>query len=325
MAQDVMDLSDEESYVAATGAAIGGVAVALIVIGSLCACVIILITVLTGGALLARKTMYKVDQNDISGEIIEMSAIPKAQEFVPDRAWVAKRMSLTDMQGFNPMARHNGPRSSIYESGSARNSMTNRSRSASETSASPRTPRGRLAKQMSMVGEMDMRSHSVGSDEEELPPPVFDERAEHVDSTRSPVRSQPRESSSQQHQNPMMTRRRAQSQSIPLPPHIVQERSGGRRSRSLNASHPVPPPPPSDDPRSATSDTGARASVTPRTRRSRATSYRYDAGLTAHHKATRSPQDETRADQDGTVYSKADFIAYYGGTDEWDAAKRFPQ
>ena len=30
--------------------------------------------------------------------------------------------------------------------------------------------------------------------------------------------------------------------------------------------------------------------------------------------------DEHRQAEDGTFYSKAEFIDYYGGTDEWDAA-----
>lgn len=317
-AQDVMDLSDEESYAAVTGAAIGGVAIALIIIGSICACIIVVITVVTGGALIARKTMYTVDQNDISGEIIEMSAIPKAQEFVPDEAWVAKRMSLSDMQGFNPMARHHGPRSSIFDDGSARNAS--RSRSASGRSASPRTPRSTLALEMRALGEIDMRSHSMGSDEEEL----SEEHAQHDGSARSPPHAKARTSS--QHialaqQNPMVTRRRTQSQQIPLPPHVASRRAEKRRAQSLIASHADQRLERTSDPWNETNEMGARGNATPRARRARA-SYRYDAGLAAHNNATRAPQDDTRADQDGTMYSKADFIAYYGGTDEWDAAKR---
>jgi hypothetical protein len=145
--RDYSDLPPVEIVAPAT---IGAAAILLIVLGSIAACVIAIICITTGGVLIARKATYKVDQNDISGEIVEMVAVPKGQEFVPDDEWVTKRMSQCDMVGFNPMNRHLGPRSSAYEAGKARNAIKMR---GSQLTA--------LRAEMSTLGEMAFADHDA--------------------------------------------------------------------------------------------------------------------------------------------------------------------
>ena len=145
--RDYSDLPPVELVAPAT---IGAVAILLIVLGSIAACIIAAVCITTGGVLIARKATYKVDQNDLSGEIVEMVAVPKGQEFVPDDEWVAKRMSSVDMVGFNPMNRHLGPRSSVFEAGKARNAVRMR---GSQLAA--------LRSEMDTLGEMAFADHEA--------------------------------------------------------------------------------------------------------------------------------------------------------------------
>jgi hypothetical protein len=99
--QEAFDNSDIPPAAASAGYALGAIAIALIVIAAVVAAIVAAVLLTTGAAIIAKKTMHKIDRQDITGEIVTAKALPMGEEFVPDEEWVAQRMSM--IGGENPM------------------------------------------------------------------------------------------------------------------------------------------------------------------------------------------------------------------------------
>jgi len=94
----VLDNSDAMVPVHA-GAAIGAALLALIIIGAIVAAIVALVMLTTGGVIIARKTMMKIDEKHaFEGEVVAGVAVPMGSVFEPDEAWVAERLSSLEAQ-----------------------------------------------------------------------------------------------------------------------------------------------------------------------------------------------------------------------------------
>ena len=101
--QESIDNSDIPPAATAGAAVLGVVAIVLIVIGAVVAAAVVIALLATGGAIIAKKTMHKIDESHIQGQIVEMKAVPRGSEFVPDAQWIERRLSTAT----NPMQKFN--------------------------------------------------------------------------------------------------------------------------------------------------------------------------------------------------------------------------
>ena len=115
--QESQDLSDQPSAVHA-GAAIGAALLACIIIGAVIAGIVALVMLTTGAAVIARKTMHKIDEKHaFEGEVVTTVGVPMGDVFEPDAEWIENRMSSLEAQEQeqfdamreNPMARRARP------------------------------------------------------------------------------------------------------------------------------------------------------------------------------------------------------------------------